>query len=199
VVITLNIRPLYDSLGQSLRLGFFQVVSIISTTGFSTVDFGTWPEFSQMLLILLMLCGACAGSTAGGMKCSRVLILLRCIRRQIRQIVHPRSVSVVKLDGKVLDEDTVNSVLVFSAAFMVFTFFASLILSLDNFSFTTSLTAAITCVSNAGPGLDMVGPYGNFAAFSPLSKLVMCLCMVIGRLEIFPILVLFSRSAWKKA
>lgn len=199
IAVSINISPLYSSFSDALRTGFFQVVSIISTTGFSTADFNLWPDFSQMLLILLMICGACSGSTGGGMKCSRVLLLLRCLRREIHQIVHPRSVSVVKLDGKVLDEDTVHSVLVFSAAFMLFTLAASLLLSLDNFSFATSFTAALTCVSNTGPGLDMVGPCGNFSAFSPLSKLVMSLCMVIGRLEIFPILVLFSRNAWKKA
>ncbi len=199
VAVSLNIRPLCSSLSDAFRLAFFQVSSIISTTGFSTDNFNNWPEFSQMLLIMLMFCGACSGSTGGGMKCSRVLLVFRCIKREIHRIIHPRAVSVVKLDGRVLEEDTVNSVLIFSGAFVLFTLAASLLISLDNFSFTTSFTAAITCVSNSGPGLDLVGPYGNFLIFSPRSKLIMCLCMVVGRLEVFPILVLFSRNAWKRA
>lgn len=198
VAISLNIRHLYDSLWEAFRYGFFQVSSIISTTGFCTDNYVLWPEFSQMLLILLMLCGACAGSTGGGMKCSRILILLRCIRREIHQVLHPRSVVVVKLDGKSVDEDTLRSVLIFSSSYLLITLLAALLISVDNFSFTTSFTAALTCVSNTGPGLALVGPHGNFHAFSALSKVVLSLCMVIGRLEILPILVLFSRNAWKR-
>ena len=198
-VVSINIHPIYQSVGESFRYGFFQVVSIISTTGFSTADFIQWPQFSQMVLVLLMICGACAGSTGGGMKCSRILLLLRCIRREIHHIIHPRAVSVVKLDGKVVDEDDLRSVLIFSSAYFLITLLAALVLSLDNFSFPTSFTAALTCMSNTGPGLDLVGPCGNFLGFSALSKIVMSLCMVIGRLEILPILVLFSRNAWKKA
>lgn len=198
VTISFNIQHLFGSLPEAFRYGFFQVTSIISTTGFSTADYTLWPKFSQMILILLMICGACSGSTGGGMKCSRVLLLFRCIRREIRQIIHPRSVSVVKLDGKVLDEEVVHSVLIFSSAYFLLTLGATLIISLDNFSFSTSFTAVLTCVSNTGPGLELIGPMGNFLSFSALSKLVMCLCMVFGRLEILPILILFSRSAWKR-
>lgn len=199
ILIAADILPLYgNNIWQSLRYAVFQVASIISTTGFATADFVQWPQFSQTILILLMFCGACAGSTGGGMKCSRVLILLRSIRRELHRISHPRSVEVVKLDGKVLDEDTIHSVLTFVGCYVLILLGATLVISLDNFSFATSFSSALTCISNVGPGLEVVGPMGNFAAFSPLSKLVMSACMVIGRLEIMPILILFSRHAWQK-
>jgi len=199
VLISVNIYPLYSDLVQTFRYAFFQVCSIISTTGFSTTDWSFWPQFSHLVLIMLMFCGACAGSTGGGMKCSRVLILMRSIRREIHHIIHPRSVEVVTLDGKVVEESTVHSVLTFVGCYLLVILSAALIISLDNFSFSVSFSSALTCVSNVGPGLEAVGPAGNFAAFSPLSKLVMSLCMIIGRLEIFPILVLFSRSTWRRA
>ena len=198
LLISFNIFPLYRSVWQSFRYAFFQVATIISTTGMATADYMTWPVFSQVVLILIMLCGACAGSTGGGLKCSRVLLNLRCLFREIRQIIHPRSVSVVKLDGKVVEESTLRSVLTFTCCYFFIIFAATTVVSLDNFSFATSFSAAMTCVSNVGPGLDAVGPAGNFSAFSALSKTVLSACMVIGRLEIFPILVLFSRGAWTR-
>jgi len=196
--ITINILPIYKSAWESFRYAFFQVTSIVSTTGFATADYMDWPVFSQVIVLLLMVCGACAGSTGGGMKCSRVLLDLRVLRREVRHVIHPRSVSVVKLDGKVVDESTLSSVLIFTWCYFFIILLATLVVSLDNFSFSTSFSAALTCVSNVGPGLDLVGPSGNFAAFSPASKLVLSACMVTGRLEIFPILILFSRSAWQK-
>ena len=199
LALSVNIYPAYRSAWESFRYAFFQVASIISTTGFATADYTLWPAFSQVIILLLIFCGACAGSTGGGMKCSRVLINLRCLLREIRQIIHPRSVSVVKLDGKVVEEHTLRSVSIFTCCYFAIILLTTLLISLDNFSFATSFTAALTCISNVGPGLDMVGPSGNFSAFSPLSKLVLSACMVIGRLEIFPILVLFSRSAWRRA
>ena len=199
VLISINIYPIYSNLLETFRYAFFQVCSIISTTGFSTTDWSFWPNFSHAVLVLLMFCGACAGSTGGGMKCSRVLILFRSIRREIHRIIHPRSVEVIKLDGKVADEDTVRSVLIFIGCYLLVILSAALVISLDGFSFTVSFTSALTCVSNVGPGLEAVGPAGNFFAFSHLSKLVMSLCMIIGRLEIFPVLVLFSRSTWRRA
>ena len=198
-VIAINVYPLYSNLVETFRYTFFQVCSIISTTGFSSTDWSFWPNFSQLVLVLLMFCGACAGSTGGGMKCSRVLILFRSIRQEVHRIIHPRSVKVIKLDGKVTDEDTVRSILIFVGCYLLIVLSAALVISLDDFSFTVSFTSALTCVSNVGPGLEMVGPAGNFAAFSPLSKLVMSLCMIIGRLEIFPVLVLFSRATWRRA
>ena len=144
-----------------------------------------------------MFCGACAGSTGGGIKCSRVLVLLRSIRREVHRVVHPRSVEVVKLDGKVVDEGTLRSISIFAGSYLLIILATTLILSLDDFSFAVSFSSALTCISNVGPGLELVGPTGNFSAFSHLSKVVMSLCMIIGRLEIFPILVLFSRQAWR--
>lgn len=198
VAVSINIYPIYHSVLKSVRYSLFQVVSIISTTGFSTADYVAWPVFSQVVMVLLMLCGACAGSTGGGMKCSRVLLCLRCLKREIRKIIHPRSVSVVKLDGKVVEEDSLHSTLVFICCSFLILLGATLVISMDNFSFTTSLSAALTCLNNVGPGLDLVGPTGNFSIFSDLSKLVLSSCMVIGRLEIFPILVLLSGSAWRR-
>jgi trk system potassium uptake protein TrkH len=196
--ITVNILPLYASVWESLRYALFQVASIISTTGFSTADYVQWPQFSQMLLIILMFCGACAGSTGGGMKCSRIMVLLRSIRREVHHIIHPRSVEVVTLENKVLEEDTIRSILLFLSTYLFVILASSLVLSLDNFSFSVSFSAALTCISNVGPGLESIGPIGNFSAFSALSKLTMCLCMIVGRLEIFPILVLFSRATWRR-
>ena len=197
-IITLNILPLYENVWASLRYAFFQVTSIISTTGFGTADFVLWPQFSQLILVLLMFCGACAGSTGGGMKCSRVLILLRSIRRELRRIVHPRAVEVVKLDGKVVDENTIYSCGIFVGCYLLVILAGALVISLDGWSFSVCFSSALTCVSNVGPGLEIVGPTGNFAAFSPLSKVVMSLSMIVGRLEIFPVLVLFSRSTWRR-
>jgi len=198
LAVSMNIYPIYQSAWQSFRYAFFQVTSIISTTGFSTADYMLWPVFSQIVIMLLLLCGACAGSTGGGLKCSRILLNFRCLFREIRQVIHPKSVSVVKLDGKVVGEFTLNSISIFTCTYFIISLLATVIVSLDNFSFATSLSAALTCMSNVGPGLNMVGPSGNFAAFSDLSKIVLSACMVIGRLEIFPILVLFSRGAWKR-
>lgn len=198
-LITLNTQRLYPTIGEALRHAAFQVGSIISTTGFSSVDFNLWPEFSRVLLVLLMFIGACAGSTGGGLKCSRVLLLFRCIGREIRQVIHPRSVNVVKLDGRVVEEDALRSVHIFFAAYMFITLLGTLAVAVDNFTFGTSFTAVVACISNIGPGLEMVGPMGNFSAFSPLSKVVLSMCMIIGRLEILPVLVLFSKNAWKRS
>ena len=199
ILITTNISPDFIHVGDALRTAAFQVASIISASGFSTANFDLWPEFSRMLLVILMFIGACAGSTGGGMKCSRILILLRSSFREIRTIVHPRSVSVVKLDGEPLPEQAIHTTHVFFFLYFMVLFSAALVVGLDNFSFGTTLTAVIACVSNVGPGLEAVGPMGNFSAFSDLSKLVLSFCMIVGRLEFFPILVLFSRNAWKRS
>ena len=198
IAITINIAPSFDRGGDAIRAAAFQVASIISTAGFSSVDFNLWPEFSKTVLVLLMFIGACAGSTGGGMKCSRVLVLLRTARREVRTIIHPRSVSVVRLDGEPLSEQTVRTTQNYFIFYIFIIFAASLVVSIDNFSFGTTLTAVITCIGNVGPGLEAVGPMGNFNGFSNLSKLVLTFCMIVGRLEMFPILVLFSRNAWKR-
>ena len=198
IAITINIASTFDSIGSALRAAAFQVASIISTAGFATADFNLWPEFSKMLLVILMFVGACAGSTGGGMKCSRILVLFRSAAREVRTIIHPRSVSVVRLDGEPLSEQTVRTTQSYFIVYIFLIFGASLVVGLDNFSFGTTLTAVISCVGNIGPGLEAVGPMGNFSEFSVLSKLVLSFCMILGRLEMFPVLVLFSRSAWKK-
>lgn len=198
LVIALNLRSLYPNFGDALRHSFFQVASVISTTGFASADFNLWPSLSQLVLILLMFVGACAGSTGGGLKCARVVLLLKNLRRELHQIIHPRSVKVVKLDGQLVDEKTLHTVHSFFSAYLFILAAATLVVSLDNFSFTTTTTAVISALGNIGPGLDLVGPMENFLLFSPLSKLVLCLCMIVGRLEVFPILILFSKSAWKR-
>jgi len=198
-LICVDIRHLYPDWTQTFRFAFFHVCSIISTTGFSTTDWLFWPYFAQMVLIILMFCGACAGSTGGGMKCSRILIMFRVIRREIHSIIHPRSVEVVKLDGKVVEEKTVRSTLTFIGCYIMIILVVTLVVTLDNLSFGESFSAALTCVSNVGPGIGIVGPAGNFSSLSSLSKLVLSFTMIVGRLEIFPILLLFSPSAWHRS
>ncbi len=196
--VTLNVNPLYDTVGESLRLSLFQVASIISTTGFSTTDFNLWPVFSKILLVALMLCGSCAGSTGGGIKVSRVLMLFKNFSREIRKSIHPRSYQVLKIDGHAVDESTVKSVSVFLSVYVFMFIFSSLVVSLDNFSFASTISGVVACLSNIGPGLESVGPMSNYADFSNLSKIVLSFCMLIGRLEFFPVLILFSRNAWRR-
>lgn len=199
-LITLNIHGEYfQSWGDSLRHAFFQVAAIVSTTGFASTDFNLWPELSRCIIVLLTFVGACAGSTGGGIKCARILLLFKGLRREIREIIHPRSVHVVKLDGQVTDEKSLQKTHLFIAAYLVILAAGILVVSIDNFSFSTTSTAVITCLSNVGPGLDLIGPMGNFSIFSDLSKVVLSLCMILGRIEIFPILVLFSQNAWKRS
>ena len=198
LLISVNTLPIYESMAQSLRYALFQVSAIISTTGFATADYMLWPTLSQAIIILIMFCGACAGSTGGGMKCSRILLLLRAVRREVHKVINPRRVEVIKLEGKTVEESTLHSTLVFIGCYFAIILGATLVVSLDNYSFATSFSAALTCVSNVGPGLDLIGPSGNFASLSDLSKIVLSLCMITDRLEILPILVLFSRTAWRK-
>ena len=198
-LISLNIWNLYPTGGEAVRHAAFQVGSIISTTGYASADFNQWPEFSRILLVLLMFIGACAGSTGGAIKCSRMLLLFRCIRREIRQVIHPRAVHVVKLDGHVVEESALRSVHIFFSAYMLITLGATLLVSVDNYSFGSTFTAVVACIGNIGPGLELVGPMGNYASFSLFSKSVLSLCMIVGRLEIIPILVLFSGNAWKRS
>ncbi len=198
-VIALNIMPLYGgSFLTALRYSFFQASSIMTTTGYATADFDLWPQLSRVLLVLLMVIGASAGSTGGGIKVIRLQLLVKAMVRDIRRTVHPRSVNTVKLDGHTVDESILSGVQGFFFAYILVLLAAMAIVSLDGFSFETSFTAVLATLSNIGPGLGMVGPVGNYAAFSNLSKIVLSLCMLIGRLEVFPILMLFSPSAWKK-
>ena len=198
LLITLNILPLYHSFGESLRLSAFQVGSIISTTGYATADFNKWPEFSKWILVLLMFSGSCAGSTCGGMKLSRIILLFKGMRQELWRQQHPHGVSVVRLEGKPVSETTLHTTLVFSTCYIGILLFGTLLLSLDGFDFTTNFTGTLACISNIGPGLNLVGPTGNYAMFSPFNKLLLSFIMLLGRLEIFPLLLLFSPSVWRK-
>ena len=198
VVLVLNTRKLFPSLGEAIHHVFFTICSITTTTGFSTVDFNLWPELSKWILVLLMFMGASAGSTGGGMKVSRILILVKSLKNQIATMLRPRSVHTVRLNKKVVDDATVHGVHVFALAYFFILAISALIVTLDNFDGVTTLTSVIACISNIGPGLNMVGPTGNYAAFSDLSKIVLSLDMLFGRLEIFPMLLLFAPAAWRR-
>ena len=198
VLIVLDIRDLYPTLGESVRHSAFQVGSIITTTGYSTVDFDQWPSFSKSILLLLMVSGACAGSTGGGMKVARILLLFKGLRRNIRQMLNPRKVEVVRNNGAVVDEKILANTNAYLAAYVIIIFAVFLIISLDGFSAGTNFSAVLCTFNNIGPGLEAVGPMCNFSAYSDLSTLVLSWAMLAGRLEIFPILVLFSKNTWKR-
>ncbi len=198
-MIAVNIYSLYGSVAQSVRYSAFQVGSIITTTGYATADFAQWPYFSQTILLLLMVLGACAGSTGGGIKTIRLIILLKSIRREIRRMVHPRSVGLVRAEGKVVEEDTVHGVHVYLITYFVIMFLSVLLVSINGFDLVTTISSVFTCLNNVGPGLGpVVGPMGSFAPLSSLSKIVLSLDMLIGRLEIFPILLLIMPALWRK-
>ena len=198
VLIVLNIRPLYGSLGETVRHAAFQVSSIMTTTGFATTDFDLWPSFAKGILLMLMVVGACAGSTGGGLKCARILLLFKSLRRNIRQVLNAKKVQVVRNNDRVVDEKILSNTDAYLAAYVVIIIVSFLLISLDSFSTTTNLSAVLACFNNIGPGLEAVGPTCNFGAYSDFSKLVLILDMLAGRLEIFPILVLFSRGTWTR-
>ncbi len=197
-LIVWNVRHLYSSLGETIRHAAFQVSSIITTTGFATTDFDLWPSFSKGLLLMLMVIGACAGSTGGGLKCARVLLLFKNLRRNIRQVLNPKKVQVVRNNNKVVDERVLTNTNAYLAAYVIVVIVSFLLVSLDGFSVSTNLSAVLACFNNIGPGLEAVGPTCNFSAYSDFSKLVLIMDMLAGRLEIFPILVLFSRGTWSR-
>ena len=197
LLITLNTRSLYGSLEEAIRHAAFQVGSIITTTGYATVDFDLWPSFSKTILLCLMVVGACAGSTGGGLKVARLLLLLKDVRRNIRQMLNPRRVEVVRNNGSVVREKILDNTNAYLSAYVVIIFAVFLIISLDGFSVGTNFSAVLCTFNNIGPGLEAVGPTCNFSQYSDLSKLVLSWAMLAGRLEIFPILVLFSRNTWK--
>ncbi len=197
LLITSDIYKLYDGVGEALRHAAFQVSSIITTTGFATTDFDLWPSFSKMILMLLMIVGACAGSTGGGFKCGRALLIFKNLKRNIKHSLHSKSVEVIRVNNQVIEEKVLETTNAYLAAY-VFIILASIILiSLDNFSVTTNITAVLATFNNIGPGFDAVGPTCNFAGFGVISKLVLILDMLAGRLEIFTIMVLFLRSTWR--
>ena len=197
-LIAINISNLYESFWETLRHSLFQVSSIITTTGYATQDFNLWPVFSKTILFMLMFIGGCAGSTAGGFKVSRVVVLFKNIFREIRRLLHPRSVSTVKFEGKQMDEKTVSSVGTYLAIYIVCLAATFLLISFEPFSLETNLSTAVTCFNNVGPGLDATGPASNFSCYSDFSTVVLSFSMLFGRLEIFPMLLLFSPKLWKK-
>lgn len=199
LLITINIYPMYGSFLTSFRYSSFQVTTIITTTGMMTTDFNLWPSFSKGILLMLMFVGACAGSTGGGLKVSRVLLLGKYIKSEIRKIVHPRSIVSVKVDGKVMDDTVIRSVTAYIMIYMSILVVSYLMISLNELDLETTLTSVITCINNVGPGFgEIIGPTQNFSTLSDFSKLVLILDMLIGRLEIYPILFIFSPRMFKR-
>lgn len=197
-VITFNIYPMYKNAGRAIHTSLFQVASIITTTGFSSVDFDKWPQLSRTILVMLMFVGACAGSTGGGIKISRIVILFKTMCKEIHSFMHPQRIGKITLNKKPVAHETVRSINVFMVAYVAIFTVSILIISLDNFDFTTNFTAVATTLNDVGPGLSLVGPTENFAKFSVLSKFVLMFDMIAGRLEIFPLLLLLSPKTWKR-
>ena len=195
VSITINIAGMAGNVGTALRQAFFQVSSILTSTGFSTVDYEAWPEYAKHLIVFLSLVGACAGSTGGGFKVSRAIILVKSFFQEIRKTINPKEVITVRLDGKAVSGRTLESTRIYAATYMVLICIFTLILSLDGLDFTTNVTAVITCFNNIGPGLNLVGPMSNFSVYSDWAKVLLSFVMLTGRLEIFPMFLLFARSA----
>ncbi len=198
IAITINILNIYGDILHAFRYAVFQVASVITTTGFATADYNLWPEFSKCILLCIMVIGACAGSTGGGMKVSRILIICKSIAKEMKQIIHPKSVSIVKVNGKKVGGETLHNVYIYVLAYVFILIVSVLLVSLNNFDFATTFSGVLTTINNVGPGIAAVGPVGNFSAFSNLSKIVFCFDMLVGRLEIFPFLVLFSPDLWKR-
>ena len=198
VLIVLNLGNFYGSLEETVRHAAFQVASIVTTTGFATTDFDLWPSFSKAIILCLMVVGASAGSTGGGFKCGRALLLIKNTRRNLKKVLHPRRVEVVYNNGQMMDESVLSNINTYLAAYVMIILASFLIVSLDGFSTTTNISAVISCFNNIGPGLEMVGPTCNYSAYGVLSKLVLIFDMLAGRLEIFPLLLLFFRDTWRK-
>ena len=198
LLISWNIRDLFPNFLTAMQQAAFQVASIITTTGFSSCDFDLWPSFSKSILVALMFIGACAGSTGGGMKISRLMVLAKSIRKEVLQTVHPNAVTPIRVDGKPINHETLRSINVFMAAYIILFASSVLLISLDGYDFTTNFTAVAATFNNIGPGLAAVGPTANFSIYSGFSKLVLTFDMLAGRLELFPLLLLFAPETWKK-
>jgi len=198
ILISVNCMGIFHSLGEAIKHSAFQVVSIITTTGYATCDFDIWPEFSKAIILILMFAGACAGSTGGGVKISRLVILLKSIVKEVRISAHPKTTIKLKMNSRPVEHETVRAVNVYMAAYIAIFTLSFLIITLDNMDFTTNFTSVLTTLNNVGPGLSAVGPTRNFSHFSDLSKIVLTINMIIGRLEIFPLIVLVSPYTWKK-
>ena len=199
LLITCNILKLYGGdIGYALHHAAFTVSSVITTTGFGTEDFHQWPEFSRVILVLLMMIGACAGSTGGGLKVSRLVILMRAAKAELRKISHPHTVKVIKMDGKPVGSETVRAVSAYFILYILIVAISVLFVALDGYDGSTTLTAVLATFNNIGPGLGICGPAGSFAFFSPLTKVVLCLDMLLGRLELYPVLVLLTPGTWRR-
>lgn len=198
LTITLNVLPMFPHFYDALHHAFFSVSSVITTTGFVTVDFSAWPELSRLILVFLMVIGACAGSTGGGVKVSRMVIIFKAAAFEVRKLLHPGSVKVLTMDGKRISRETIQGVQSYMVVYFAITVVSILLVSLDNFDMVTTVTAVEATLNNIGPGLNMVGPVGNYSMFSPLSKVVLTLDMLLGRLELFPLLILLMPSTWRK-
>ena len=198
LTITANIAGLYDSVGTALRTAFFQVSSIVTTTGYATVDFNLWPTYSRVVIVILTFVGACAGSTAGGLKVSRVIIFFKAARQDLNKMLHSHAVTTVRFEGKPLDEKTLRGVHNYFNIYIMLLTLSVLLVSLDGFDVVTTFTAVATCLNNVGPGLELVCPMGSFAEFSAPVKLLLAFDMLAGRLELYPMLALFAPRLWRK-
>ena len=198
VIIAFNTSHLFRNLGEAFQQAAFQVGSIITTTGFSSTDFNQWPALSKTILVLLMFIGACAGSTGGGLKVSRILILCKAAKKEFQLYLHPNAVKKIKMDNKTIGHDILRSTNIYITLYLIIFAVSVLLISLDNFDLVTNFTAVTATLNNIGPGLEIVGPMGNFSSFSYLSKCVMIFDMLAGRLEIFPLMLLFFKGTWKK-
>jgi len=198
LLITLNIRSMFPSLYEAFHHAIFQVGSIITTTGYATTDFNLWPEASKTILVILMFVGACAGSTGGGIKVSRIVLLLKAIKKEIHSFIHPRYVKKIKFEDRSVEQEVLSSISIFFVTYVIIYFISVLIISFDNYDFTTNFTAVAATFNNIGPGFQEVGPTSNFGMYSDLSKYVLMFDMLAGRLEIFPMLVLFAPGTWRK-
>jgi len=197
-VITLNIRHLFPSVGDALRNASFTVASIVSTTGFSTADFDMWPELSRTIIVLIMFIGACAGSTGGGIKVSRIIILFKSMAKELSVMIHPKQVRKITVDSHAIDHETVRSVNVYMVCYIMVFVISMGVMSFDNYDLITNFTAVAATLNNVGPGLEMVGPIQNFGFMSSPTKLILIFDMLAGRLELFPMLLLFAPATWKK-
>ncbi len=198
ILIAINTRHMFSGFAQAFQQSAFQVGSIITTTGYSTTDFNQWPALSKTILVLLMFIGACAGSTGGGIKVSRIVLLLKAARKEFQLYLHPNAVKKIKMDQKTVSHETLRSTNIFLSVYLVIFCASALLISLDNFDLITNFTSVAATLNNIGPGLEIVGPMGNFSSFSYLSKSVLIFDMLAGRLEIFPLLLLFFKNTWKK-
>lgn len=197
--VTMQVTDKYATIREAIHHAAFQVVSIMTTTGFSTADFDTWADFAKAMLLLAMFVGGCAGATAGGIKVSRLLILIRSVEKEISHLTHPRSVRIIKLNKSAVSDETVRNIESFLIAYVVLFILSLIIVFADNYDFNTSFSAVLSMMGNVGPGLGKAGPTGNFGIFSPLSKIVLIFDMLAGRLELFPVLVLLHPATWRKS